>query len=202
MERSGGASAIWQLIALNVVVFVVWQIVGPGQIELMRANFLVSLDSVLSLRVWTLLTSAVSHIDTTHLLFNMIGLYVFGRDIERLLGGQAIWHLYIAGGLMGSVGHVLYSALSGSPNPALGASAAVMALAVIYGGLFPKRTLLINFFIPVPARLAVVLFIGLDLLGTFGLGGAGVANAAHLGGAAYGLGYYLLRIRPRLQGRS
>ncbi|HHO53684.1 MAG TPA: rhomboid family intramembrane serine protease, partial [Deltaproteobacteria bacterium] len=97
-------------------------------------------------------------------------------------------------GIMASAGHVIYSLITQDPTPALGASGSVMALAVLFGAMFPNRTLLLNFFIPVPAALAVAGFILLDIMGAVS-GGSQVAHAAHLGGAAYGLAYWYLRIR-------
>lgn len=195
------ARFVWGLIALNVAVFVLWHALGRGGVAFMAANFMVSVDSVASGRIWTLLTSAVSHVDAGHLLFNMIALYVFGRPVAEALGTRALLHLYVAGGLVASVGHVVFGLIGGSANPALGASGAVMAIAVVFAALFPRATLLVNFFIPLRAPIAVALYVAIDLFGLIGgLGGGaggGVAHAAHLGGAAYGLVYHLVWSRGR-----
>ena len=193
------AAALWVLIALNAAVYAAWQLWGladPNQT--MLAHFLVSPESVLSGRVWTLLTSAFSHVDPMHLLFNLIALYVFGRPVLLVLGSFRFTALYLAGGLAGSIGHVLFGLITGDGAAALGASGAVMAIAVPYGMWFPRQTLLINFFIPVPAWLAVLFFIGTDVLGLFGtspfsMSDNPVAHAAHLGGALVGLGVALPR---------
>ncbi|MBN2800408.1 MAG: rhomboid family intramembrane serine protease [Deltaproteobacteria bacterium] len=190
---------LWGLIGLNVLVYILWQQARGSQAgqDLMAANFLVSADGVLAGRVWTLLTSAFSHIDPSHLLFNMIALYVFGGDVARVIGTRGMLHLYLVGGLVASLGHVAFNLLADSTTPALGASGSVMAIAVLFGALFPRRTLLVQFFIPVPAALAVGGYLVMDFLGLFGHG-SGIAHAAHLGGAAYGLAYYVLTVRPRL----
>ncbi len=190
---------LWILVGLNVLVFVGWQVaygslgdtVFPG---LMSAHFLASAESVLNLRLWTVVTANFSHIDLWHLVFNMIGLGVFGREVARAVGSGALLNLYLVGGVIAMLGHAAFNLVAGVPSPALGASGSVMALAVVYGAMFPDRTLLINFFIPIPARIAVGLFIAFDLVGLFSNGSV-VAHAAHLGGAAYGLAYWWLRIR-------
>ncbi|MBX2797117.1 MAG: rhomboid family intramembrane serine protease [Myxococcales bacterium] len=195
-DRKNADRALWALIGINVVVFVAWAQVSylPGSSLLgmvLRDHFLVGLPVVDDLRLWTLVTSAFSHIRPWHLIFNMIGLYVFGRAVGQAKGTRVLLQLYLVGGIVASLGHVLYAMASGDPTPALGASGAVMALAVMYGLMFPNRVLLVNFFIPVPAGVAVGLFIVMDLVGLISLGSP-IAHAAHLGGAAYGFAYWYL----------
>ncbi len=196
-------SILYVLIGINVAVFLLWQVAQSSQffLDLMAANFLVSLDAMYGGRVWTLLTSAVSHIDLGHLAFNMLALWVFGRSVELTIGWKRTLHLYVAGGIVASLGHVLFSLLAATGTPALGASGSVMALAVVYAALFPKRTLMINFILPVPAAIAVAGYLLLDVFGVFSAG-SGVAHAAHLGGAAYGLAFFWIRIRPKLRPRA
>lgn len=202
---SDAARFVWGLIAVNVLVFVLWHVSGRAGVRFMAANFMVSLDSVTDGRVWTLLTSAVSHVDAGHLLFNMLALYVFGRPVTEALGTRSLLHLYVAGGLVASVGHVLFGLIGGNPRPALGASGAVMAIAVVFAALFPRATLLVNFLVPLRAPIAVALYVAIDLFGLIGgLGGSaggGVAHAAHLGGALYGLVFYLVRSRGSRRNR-
>jgi membrane associated rhomboid family serine protease len=198
------------LIALNVVVFVAWNRLPPEQLSLMIDHFVLSNDRVFSGKIWTLFTCFVSHVDATHLLFNMFGLYVFGRPVRMVIGDKGILTLYIAGGLCASLGYILSGIITGVDPGAVGASGSVMAIAVVFATLFPNTTLLVNFFIPVKAWIAVILFIGIDLVGAFGITGIdqvlspgiNIAHAAHLGGAAFGLLYYTLRLRPRLQRRG
>jgi len=192
---------LWWLIGINVGVYALWNLVGPDPAwgELLAAHLLVSSEAVLSGRVWTLITSTFSHIDPTHLLFNMLALWVFGSDVCRLVGSRRFVYLYLVGGLLASVAHVVFSVLAADPTPALGASGSVMAVAAVFAALYPKRMLMVNFLIPVPAALAVGLYAVADVAGLIGQG-SGIAHAAHLGGAAYGLGYWWLVIRPRRRG--
>lgn len=188
---------LFGLIGLNIAVFVLWQSVPPDALPALADHLTVSWDTLRAGRVWTLLTSAISHHDATHLLFNMIALWVFGQPVLRVLGERRFAGIYVVGALFSSVGYVAFTALAGTWGSALGASGAVMAIAVIFAALFPKVTLLLFFFVPVPAALAVALYIAADLWG-LGQAGTGIAHAGHLGGAAYGLAYYVFVIRPRL----
>jgi membrane associated rhomboid family serine protease len=187
------------LVAVNVLVFVLWQTAERPRLGWLVANFLVSTEAVAGGRVWTLLLAEFSHVDASHLLFNMIALWTFGRGVERTIGPWRLLHLYVAGALVASLGYLVYAFAVGSPVPALGASGAVSAIAVVFGCLYPRAVLLLNFFIPLPAALAVVLFIVIDTVGLLHPHGSTVAHAAHLGGALYGFLYWLLWIRPRLR---
>ena len=173
--------------------------IGPS--SFMEDHFLVSLNAVLSLRVWTLITSCFSHQDFNHFLFNMFAFYVFGRSVGEVVGSRGLVHVYLVGGLLASLGHVAFQIITGSNVPALGASGSVMAFAVVYGATFPKRKLYLYFAIPVPAIILVVGFVVMDLMGVLGVGKSNIAHAAHLGGAFYGLAYWAFVVRRRLKGR-
>src|SRR6185295_5101029 len=139
------------LVALNVAVFVLWHTVGrsPAWRAWFAANFLVSVGSIG--RPWTLLLAEFSHIDPVHLLFNMVALWSFGRAVESVLGPRRLLSLYVMGGVLASLGHVVYGLVVHSAAPALGASGAVSAIAVVFACMFPRARLYLNFFIPLPA---------------------------------------------------
>lgn len=179
--------ALFALALVNLGVYVLWQTWGYA---FMAEHFLVSAESVAGGRWWTLFTTMISHVDPTHLLFNLLALWVFGSSVERVVGPVRFAVLYVLGGLAGAVGYVLWAVVTGSSSAALGASGAVMAIAAVYALWFPHRTLMINFIVPMPAWVAVLLFIAMDVLGMVGTGTSldqPVANAAHLGGAVLGL---------------
>jgi membrane associated rhomboid family serine protease len=193
------------LIAVNILVFVAWSRVGPDGALFMRDHFTVSSESVLSGRVWTLLTSAFSHYDTNHMLFNGIAAWIFGDLVLRAWGAREVLVLYLAGALTSAMAHVAWDLFVGAPIPALGASGAVMALSVAAAWTAPNVRLLLFFLIPVPMWALVPLYVVSDLLGLVGVGGAGVANAAHLGGVVAGVAWVALmrrRLAPRPRARA
>eukprot|EP00891_Asterochloris_glomerata_P006251 jgi/Astpho2/6251/Aster-x1360 len=129
------------LIGANVAGFVMWQI-NP---KFMANHFLVSLQHLKAGRVYTLITAAFSQKDMYHLLGNLFSLYFFGRQLGMLFGGRTLLGLYLAGGLAGSMSHVLWywwkarnlpRSPWGGPSwaaqspAALGASGAVNAIVV------------------------------------------------------------------------
>ncbi|HHO51789.1 MAG TPA: rhomboid family intramembrane serine protease, partial [Deltaproteobacteria bacterium] len=78
-DHERATQVLWILMGINVLVFVLWSQARGTVLEgLMAQHFLVSAESIAGFRIWTLLTSTFSHIDAGHLIFNLIGLYVFG----------------------------------------------------------------------------------------------------------------------------
>lgn len=189
-------NVVWGLIGVNLVVFGMWQTTDQ---RFMANNFMVSVNSVLSGRLHTILTSAFSQARFDHLAMNMLGLYFFGTEIAQLFGGRWLLNLYLAGGIAGSVAHLVYCAfvvpwLENIPQhrfnarytpSALGASGAVNAIVLLHILLFPARIIMVNFFIPVPAALFGVYLIGSDVWQARNEGSR-TAHAGHLGGALVG----------------
>lgn len=131
---------------------------------------------------WQLVSYAFLHGDTMHLFFNMLGLWMFGSELERLWGATRYIQLLLASVLAAALVQLVFTLLSGSLVPTLGASGGLFGLLLSYGMLFPNRVIMPLFPpIPMKARTFVMVFGGLELL--FGLwGGSGVAHFAHLGG--------------------
>ncbi|KAJ7530710.1 hypothetical protein O6H91_14G015900 [Diphasiastrum complanatum] len=209
-SRSGSfanpEAVLWGLISLNLAVYLLWRF---GDYSFMHKHFMVSVDNLMSGRLHTVLTSAFSHKDIYHLLFNMLGLYFFGREIALGFGGRRLLLLYLAGGVAGSLGHVVYCCyvlpwLKGVPRsfyysryslPALGASGAVNAIVVFDILLNPRRVILIDFLFPVPAIFFGTYLVLKDLWGATRVNSE-TAHAGHLGGALVGAAAWM-RLRSR-----
>ena len=189
-------AVLWGLVGTNALVFTAWQVANPLT---MQRHFTTSMHNLRNLRVWTTVTAAFSHRDFGHFATNMLGLYFFGQEIGRVLGGRRLLALYLVAGVVGSLAHVAYyetakvgwrRGLYYSP-PGLGASGAVNAIVILNCLLYPSRTIYLNFLLPVPAALLGVLFILRDFSGLQNVG-SGTGHAAHLGGAATGAVYWFL----------
>jgi membrane associated rhomboid family serine protease len=128
----------------------------------------------------------------------MLGLWMFGSDLERLWGPKRFLQFYFASLLTAAVAQLLTAAISGAVYQTVGASGALFGLLLAFGMMFPNR-IIMPLFPPIPmkAKVFVAVFGGLELL--FGVTGTmeGVAHFAHLGGM---LGGFLM-IRY-WQGRS
>jgi membrane associated rhomboid family serine protease len=111
------------------------------------AQLLLPLDALLALFPlgsghfwpWQLISYAFLHGNLAHLLFNMLGLWVFGADLERLWGRQRYLQLLGAGALTAGLTQLLVNLPLGSMAPTLGASGAIFGLLLAYGMVFPQR---------------------------------------------------------------
>ena len=131
---------------------------------------------------WQPLTYAFLHGDVLHLFFNMLGMWMFGAELERLWGHKRLLTFLLVSVLTAAACQMVFAAVRHSYVPTLGASGGLFGLLFAYGMLFPNRTIMPLFPpIPMKARTFVAVFGGLELLqGIFGP--EGVAHFAHLGG--------------------
>jgi membrane associated rhomboid family serine protease len=188
----------WVLIALNVLVFLYELTLSQSQLEQFFMTYGVVPAQILQgENLFSLLTSMFLHGGWLHILGNMLFLWVFGDNIEAVLGDLLYIVFYLAGGLAASVAHILLS--PGANVPSLGASGAVAAVLGAYVVMFPKsqvRVLYFAFFIGVTRVAAVVflgfwfimqLFNGVASLGVQTAQTGGIAYWAHIGGFVFGV---------------
>lgn len=145
---------------------------------------------------WQLVTYSFLHGNGLHLLVNMLGLYMFGSEVERVLGVRRYFTYYFVSVLAAALAQLVMSAMAaGPPYPTVGASGGVFGLLLAYGMFFPRRMVMLIFPpIPMPARMFVFVYAAIELyLGVTGTQ-AGVAHFAHLGGM---LGGFLMLRRWR-----
>jgi membrane associated rhomboid family serine protease len=142
---------------------------------------------------WTLLTSMFLHGSWIHLLGNMLYLWVFGDDVEEVLGPFRYIIVYLACGLMGWLAQIAANPQSDVPTlGASGAIAGIMAAYVVWYPHNPIRVLLVLYITVMPASLVIAAWVFLQIwmgAGAFHRGGdeGGVAYLAHVGGAVTGL---------------
>ncbi len=141
---------------------------------------------------WQLLTYGFLHGNFNHILFNMFGLWMFGRDLERLMGPRRFLTYYIVCVVGAGIVQLIVASAQGGVYPTLGASGGVFGILLAYGMTYPNRTVMLMFPpIPMKAKYFVLLYGLLELY--LGISGSspGVANFAHLGGMLFG--FILLR---------
>jgi membrane associated rhomboid family serine protease len=179
-------SAVKALIAANVVVFVL-QSAANGRMEDLFALWpLQPIDGQSFFHVWQIVTYAFLHStgNLTHLLFNMLGLWMFGAEIERYVGPRRLVTCYFASVVTAGLTQIIVPPLLGAaPAPTIGASGGVFGLLLAYALMFPNRKVVpLIPPIPMPAWLFATLYAGIELF--LGVTGSlsGVAHFAHLGG--------------------
>ena len=139
--------------------------------------------------VWQLLTYGFLHDlrGLGHIAFNMFGLWMFGRDLERMWGAQRFLTYYLTCVVGAAIVQLIVTSTQGGFYPTVGASGGVFGILLAFGMTFPNRMIMLLFPpIPMKAKYMVILFGLMELY--FGVSGraSGVANFAHLGGMLFG----------------
>jgi membrane associated rhomboid family serine protease len=145
---------------------------------------------------FTLLTSMFMHGGIAHIAGNMLYLWVFGDNLENVMGHRNYFFFYLLMGIIASLSHVFTTAFLGHSQliPSLGASGAISGVLGGYMILFPMRRVRLWVFlgsIAVPAFIALGIWIVFQVINGMGvLGGeeaGGIAYAAHIGGFVAGM---------------
>ena len=123
-----------------------------------------------------------------HIFFNMLMLFFLGPPVEQALGKQKFLAYYLSCGF-GAMALHMFLAYIGyiDAGRIVGASGAIMGVAIGFGILFPNMRMMLIFPpIPIKAKFLIGAYIVFDLIGGFGGGESNIAHFAHLGGALMG----------------
>ncbi len=192
-----GRVVVW-IIGITVAAYIVQGfLLGRGSIDLAKTFGVVPRLLVGRGWIWQLFTHALLHEPQAiqHLAFNMIFLYWLGCDVAEIYGARRFLFLYAAGAVACAVTYAATGYATGVTEvPAIGASGAIMAVAVVAAHLFPTRTVLFMWVLPLPLWMLIALYVGLDVY--YPLAGLRpwLSSAGHLGGALFGLLFYRLHL--------
>jgi membrane associated rhomboid family serine protease len=185
----GISTALKALIGANVVMFLATTFVP----ELKTLLGLTPIAVLRHLQVWQLGTYMFLHGGIFHILFNMLALWMFGTELERISGTRYFLKFYFVTGIGAGALTVLFSLMPFQFSEAIryatiiGASGAVYGLLLAYALYFPDRPILMIVFW-VPAKVCVAILAAIALVTSLSEVG-GVANATHLGGLVVGYLY-------------
>jgi len=192
--------ALKALIAVNVAVFVIMWLMPQALRQALQEFFgLVPAAIFGSFYVWQPLTYMFLHGTIGHIFFNMLALWLFGTELERIWGTRFFLKYYFITGIVAALTTIVVSLM---PYPAtarmfysvtIGASGAVYGLLLAYGLTFPNRPIYVYFVFPIPAKYFVMIMGLIALLSAAGDAGGGIAHVTHLGGLI--AGYVMLRGR-------
>lgn len=153
--------------------------------------------------LWQPVTYMFLHAGVLHLVFNMLMLWMFGVELERLWGTPFFIKYYFVSGVGAAVTTLAISFLPFEFAermfyiPTIGASGAIFGLLLAYGLYFADRPIYMYFLFPVKAKYFVLITGAITLLLAVGDSTGGVAHVAHLGGLAFGFAYLKVgRSRP------
>ena len=134
-----------------------------------------------------LLTAGWVHADPGHLFFNMLGVWMFGSELEHVWGPRRFLQFYTASVIAAALTQLVVNALLGSQAPTIGASGGLFGLLLAFAVLFPNRIILLFFVLPMKAKWLAVLYGALELYQGIYVMNSGIAHFAHLGGMLGGL---------------
>lgn len=181
------------LLILNVLLFVAVQMI-PGT----WADFLVlRIPGTENFSPIQVVSHMFMHGDTSHLFFNMFGLFIFGPIVENRIGMKKFLQMYFFAGLGAMVLQLAIVYFEATADGyqleqlggygMIGASGALMGVVAAFATLFPNMRVQLLFPpVPMKAKHMALAYVAIDLFGAFGNSGSNVAHFAHIGGAIFG----------------
>ena len=184
-DNSAIPNIIFGLLVANGLVFALQQWNG----DFLIVNFALWPVGTPLFQPWQLLTYGFLHSPSYlgHIFWNMFGLWMFGRDLERMMGPKRFLIYYLTCVIGAGIVQLIVAGTQGGIYPTLGASGGVFGILLAFGMAFPNRMVML-LIPPIPMR-AKYFVIGYGLLEFYlGVSGkdSGVANFAHLGGMLFG----------------
>jgi len=189
--------AIRTLVLVNVVVYVLQSLSGKEDV-FFRLFGLVPSSFLSELMIWQPFTYMFFHapfyssVGISHILLNMLGLWVFGRELEQAWGKNNFLKYYFVTGI-GS-GLVTFLFQINSDSPVIGASGAVYGVLLAYGLSYPNRMLYIWGIIPVKSLWLVIIMGAIAFFGLLG-NADGISHVTHISGMV--IGYFMLNKKWR-----
>ena len=198
-------NVIFALLVINGLVFVLQRMTFLPQIGIDRLMLWFGLwpagPENSPFGIWQLLTYGFLHGNLPHIFFNMFALWMFGRDLENMMGTRRFLTYYLTCVIGAGIVQLVVAQMQGGIYPTVGASGGVFGILLAYGMAFPNRTVMLIFPpIPMRAKYFVILFGLFELYLGFSGRQPGVANFAHLGGMLFGfllIQYWKQQSRPR-----
>ena len=196
-NRGGLPQGLKALLIANAAVFAVEWAGGRTLDELFSYFALVPYAVVHWFFIWQPVTYMFLHGGVWHLLWNMLALWMFGRDLEQAWGTRRFLRFYFFCGTGAGLCVVAMNYLFGDPAiPTVGSSGAIYGILLASAVLWPDRIILFNFLIPLKMKYYAIIIGVLAFMGSLNLN-SGVSNVAHLSGMAFG---YLFLKMPAVRG--
>ncbi len=196
--HGGTPPMLKKLIIINIVVFILQFILYnffSFEVNEWVSRFfgLYTPWAVGRLHIWQFITYAFLHGDVHHILFNMLFLWMFGRELELVLGSRRFLVFYLTSAIFAGLLYLGFDfahvSISEDPDvfykPVIGASGAVMAATMLFGLYWPNRIVLFMLIFPMRVRTFVMIVIAIELFGVLNIE-SNIAHSAHLGGLLWG----------------
>lgn len=195
------------LLITNVVIFFIQMILGnilingiPGDRWMDYFFALNPIGEKYNFQIWQLFTYQFMHANFSHILFNMFVLWMFGMEIENVMGSRKFLLFYLTCGLGAGIAQTLIPPLlSQELAPTIGASGAVYGVMIAFAMFFPDRYIFLYFLIPIKAKYLITIMVIFEFMS---IGSPSViARIAHAGGALTGFLFIILDKQNQFSGR-
>jgi membrane associated rhomboid family serine protease len=175
------------------VKWIIWANVGAFVATVLSRDLVYVLgltpaDVIGRLWLWQPVTYMFMHAGPAHILFNMLGIWMFGVELERMWGTRFFLRYYAVTGIGAALTTIVVSLLPFAATAhtyttvTVGASGALFGILLAFALYFPERPILMALLFPIPAKYFVIIIGALSYFSSPG----GVAHAAHLGGVIFG----------------
>jgi rhomboid family protein len=195
---------IKQLLIINVVVFLVQTLFDsvnfggyPGWYILNRyfsLNPILGVDPIgqpFNFQIWQLFSYQFMHAGFSHIFFNMFMLWMFGNEIENIMGSKKFLVFYLLSGVGAGIFQLLFAPmLSNQLAFTIGASGAVFGVMIAFAMFFPERQIYVYFLFPVKAKYLIAFLVLIEFMAVGNMDV--VAHLAHIGGAITGFLFIIL----------
>jgi membrane associated rhomboid family serine protease len=189
--------AIKIIVSVNFAIYILQSFSGKEDV-FFRLFGLVPSSFISSLMLWQPFTYMFFHapfytsVGISHILLNMLGLWVFGRELEEAWGKNNFLRYYFITGIGSGLITFLFN--MNSDDPVIGASGAVYGILLAYGVSYPNRMLYIWGLIPVRSMWLVIIMGAIAFFGLLG-NTDGISHVTHISGMI--IGYILLKKKWR-----
>ncbi|MCL2762643.1 MAG: rhomboid family intramembrane serine protease [Treponema sp.] len=185
---------VFWIIGINIFIFALMYFLGFRR-ELTYYLSMIPELVVTKGWIWSFVTYMFVHGGTSHILFNMLALFIFGTHVERYMGSKEFLLFYfVTGTLAGIFSFVVYY-FTGSPRVILmGASGAIFAVELAYAVLYPTSIIHIWGILPLRAPVMVLGFTAIELFSSIFARNSGVAHLTHLAGFGFAWLYFVIRL--------
>ena len=187
-------NVVFVLIGLNVLVYVAMFLFND--LNLIPRLSMIPLVVIRRGWIWQFVTYMFVHDprSISHLLFNMLALFIFGRQVEWKMGSREFLLYYLATGALAGIFSFAVYVFTGLVWVSLmGASGAVFAVQLAFAAFFPRSVVYLWGILPLKAPVMVLGFTALEVFFLMTGRGGNVAHTTHLAGFAFGWIYFMIR---------
>jgi len=180
-----------KLVIINALIYLLTSYVYPKSVY-----YLAMIPSfVLGGYIWQPFTYMFVHGGFSHLLFNMLSLYLFGTMVEQRVGSREFLLFYLLTGLFSGIISFISYLLAGTNVILVGASGAIYGVMLMFAVFYPYARVFVFGLIPLRAPMLVILYTGIELYSQVFSRGGNIAHLTHLSGLLFAYLYCVIRMK-------